>query len=229
MSSAQSLDSLWTDPGRNDAVVLDQLCSRCSPICTTIARLRSCQPASRSDVIVSDELDILGGNEYAILRNSFEGCKELFLFYDNKDKVQGSANSGCHLCSLVVEAQEDIVPLSSIEQFLNSYPMGFYLHIVKRLCATLLCKVRAFISVSANCRSTLMTATNTFLHMVRAILLFNEHQGRADSLCRNISECSSSSKTRYFYCFGRSSISCWCMHQRMLRSPPRVQNNHPKL
>jgi hypothetical protein len=127
MSSAQSLDSLWMDPGRNDAVVLDQLCSRCSPICTTIARLRRRQPASGSDVIVSDELDILGGNEYAILRNSFGGCKELFLFYDTKDKVQRSANSGCHLCSLVVEAQEDIVPLSSIRTISQQLPNGILL------------------------------------------------------------------------------------------------------
>lgn len=127
MSSAQSLDSLWKDPGRNDAVVLDQLCSRCSPICTTIARLRNHQPASGSDVIFSDELGILGGNEYAILRDSFAGCKALFPFHETKGKIQDSANSGCHLCSLVVEAQEDSVPLSSVRKISQQVPNGILL------------------------------------------------------------------------------------------------------
>ena len=125
MSSAQSLGSLWKDPGRNDAVILDQLCSRCSPICTTIARLRNRQPASGSDVIVSDELGISGGNEYAILRDSLEECKALFPFHETKDKIQDSANSGCHLCSLVVEAQEDSVPLSSVRTISQQAPKDF--------------------------------------------------------------------------------------------------------
>ena len=129
MSAAQSFDSLWKDPGKNDAVVLDQLCSTCFPICTTIARLRNRQPAFGSNVIVSGGLGILDDNEYAILRDSFEGCKELFPFHDTKGQVQDSANSGCHLCSLVVEAQEDIVPLISVrtisQQVLNGILLAY--------------------------------------------------------------------------------------------------------
>jgi hypothetical protein len=128
MSSAQSLDSLWKDPGRNDAVVLDQLCS-------TFPNLHNHREAQKPPACFWKQCDslgwfgILGGNEYAILRDSFEGCKELFPFHDTKGQVQDSANSGCHLCSLVVEAQEDIVPLISVrtisQQVLNGILLAY--------------------------------------------------------------------------------------------------------